>query len=240
MKSNSVDRRRRGAILGLLAAAAILGATRTEAGESRGPESNSRAAWDRPAEERLAERFDPAAMKARSDARQARLGALSKYVLRGIERPTAGGPATDTLNGRETPELFLQWELFDQLVNLGFPQDGTDELTTRALVEDRAAALGLGMDLWQRLEAAASPLLAWRRAEARRARASGAPDDLTKEQALRLCRTRARAMAAAKAELGEGPFLALLYGAVAPTFSRTYVVSEGLADQLRFVEGGCR
>ena len=47
-------------------------------------------------------------------------------------------------------------------------------------------------------------------------------------------------MAAAKAELGEEPFLALLYGAVAPTFSRTYVVSEGLADQLRFVEGGCR
>jgi len=202
--------------LALLVVALFLEATEVKASEYKKASTSHKGSWSWSVEERLAARFSPDALKARSHVQ--------------------------VVHGKQTPELFLPWELFDQLINLGFDSQGEEQLTARRLIEEHAAALGFGVDIWQRLEASASPFVDLRRAEAKLAKGhSTSPADVVQGQdmALRLCQTRAEAIAAAKAEFGEEQFLRLLYGAVAPTFSRAYVV-EGLADYLRYVEGGCQ
>jgi hypothetical protein len=60
------------------------------------------------------------------------------------------------VNGSTNPELFLPHELFDHLIHTCFPADGRGQTVSRRMVERRAAALGLGSDLWQRLGAHSS------------------------------------------------------------------------------------
>jgi hypothetical protein len=151
----------------------------------------------------------------------------------------------DTIQGDTNPELFLTFELFDQLLEMGFPPHGMNQRESRRLIEEQAVVLGFGQDLWDRLERAAAPFLKLRRREERLARNGllpSRPADGTKmsPEALHWCRERARAIAAAKAEFGEESFLRLLYAGVTPGFGITYVFDPGDADRLRYVEGGCR
>ncbi|PYQ61606.1 MAG: hypothetical protein DMF53_14820 [Acidobacteria bacterium] len=139
----------------------------------------------------------------------------------------------------------MTFELFDDLLCMGFPPYGMNQQESRRLIEERAVVLGFGQDLWERLERAAAPFLKLQRREeqlARKGLLPSRPADDTKwsPEELHWCRERARAIAAAKAEFGEEPFLRLLYAGVTPGFSITYVFDPGRADRLRYVEGGCQ
>jgi len=227
----------------------------SQADAARGPGAANRSdlgvrkpAWKWTVEERLARRFDPQAIAARAreqaaerEAYYARHPELSEDPLFKVD--DQGGPPTETIEGTKTPELFLTWELFLDLLNRSLLADGLSERGYRERIEERAAALGFGKDLWPRLEEAAAPFIELRRkAEPLRLIQSGETTDGFKMDAegLLWCRTRAQAITAAKAEFGEEAFLRLLYEAVAPNLNEAWIVVPGLAEHLRFLEGGCQ
>ncbi|HEV2856521.1 MAG TPA: hypothetical protein VHC97_27285 [Thermoanaerobaculia bacterium] len=229
----------------LLGAVAARGAE-AEKGGSRKP------AWKWTIEERLAARFDPAAMAAREAEYQAEQEAIRKrwadsVLFEDEAKMTGPPPATETIDGSKTPELFLPVELFGMLLNRAFPleEESAGPQEPRSRIEQRAAALGFGRDLWGRLEKAAAPYLGPLHAEDRR-RLTTRTNDTREDDRKRLCRLRAQALAAAKAEFGEENFLRLLYEAVAPTFRPTYILEgwppdyQRHADLLLSLEGSCR
>ncbi|MFL6232499.1 MAG: hypothetical protein ACJ76N_05140 [Thermoanaerobaculia bacterium] len=206
-------------------------------------------AWRWSVDERLAKRFDPESMKARAEARAAKLKDFEKRFPAPANDLFAGElknqQNVDTIEGETNPELFLTFELFDQLLVMGFPPHSMNQKESRRLIEERAVALGFGQDLWDRLERAAAPFLKLQRREEQLARNGLLPprsEDGTKmsPEALHWCRERARAIAAAKVEFGEEPFLRLLYAGVTPGFGVTYVLDPRAADRLRYLEGGCQ
>lgn len=203
----------------------------------------SKPAWQWTIEERLAKRFDPAEMQERAKAEDRRLQELVNLGMLSAEevssRPSQAD--TDSISGRETPELFLPTELFNVLLDRAFPPDGRNQEEGRAAIEEHAAALGFGADLWRRLGRISSPFLEVRREHARSAISSksGMGDE---RLTIPLCQTRAAAMAAAKAEFGEEAFLRLLYEVIAPSLSKTSQIQDKqrLEKSLKWVEGGCR
>ena len=235
--------RKLGAALILLALSTLGSATQSAAhGESPKP------AWKFSADERLAKRFDPRAMKARAEERAAEIRAVEKsFPAQGQDffgAETPGQHNVDTIRGEKNPELFLTIELFDHLLAMGFPPRGMGQQESRRIVEERAVALGFGRDLWNRLERVTTPFLRLQRREEQLSRrGSSSSRSVTggtmPPEALQWCRARASAIAAAKAEFGEEAFLRLLYTGVTPGFSITYVVAPGTADRLRYLEGGC-
>jgi hypothetical protein len=236
-----------GVTLMLLLISALPAAAQPGGSSAKG--SPSKPAWKWSVDERLAKRFDPESMKARAEARAARLKDLERHFPAPTDDLFASEVKNqqnvDTIQGDTNPELFLTFELFDQLLEMGFPPHGMNQRESRRLIEEQAVVLGFGQDLWDRLERAAAPFLKLRRREERLARNGllpSRPADGTKmsPEALHWCRERARAIAAAKAEFGEESFLRLLYAGVTPGFGITYVFDPGDADRLRYVEGGCR
>src|SRR5215203_6795682 len=206
-------------------------------------------AWQWTTEERLARRFDPEAMKARA-ADQEKAQAWFKRIpvddsepLFSVPEKSAESPQRMLIDGRQTPELFLPWELFTSLLADAFPPGAEHAELLRRPIEERAAALGFGRDLWPRLAKVAAPLL---KLETDQERLGPSPSIPTNgyeldARSLHFCRARAQAIAAAKAEFGEDPFLRLLYEALAPQVQFDYFgVDSGLADHLRFLERGCR
>jgi hypothetical protein len=221
--------------------------------------SASKPAWKWTLEERLAARLDPAAIKARHIKEAAYQKAMAEHWKKlGIAKEDAAeedasdnssNAVTSTINGSESPELFLPSELFEHLLE-GFSSDEVDRVEIRRLYGDRATALGFGSDLWSRLEKVVSPYLELRNERERKALAARArnssrhgdsrdDDSAMDADDLLFCRSRAEALSAAKAEFGEESFLRLLYEAVAPSLSRTFFVNATLAEQQRFLEGGC-
>jgi hypothetical protein len=188
-------------------------------------------------------------MKARAKERAAEREDFEKRFPSLAQGPFAGEvknrQAVDTIRGEKNPELFMIFELFDHLLSMGFPPGGIDQPESRRLIEERAVVLGFGQDLWDRLDQAAAPFLKLQRRDEQLVRNGSLPShsaDGTKmsPEALHWCRARAKAIAAAKAEFGEEPFLRLLYSGVTSGFSITYFFNPGDADRLRYVEGGCQ
>lgn len=210
-------------------------------------------AWKWEVSKRLAQRFDEKAMQARSaEHAKAQREILRNFPALTLTSPEADSqavktktaPRTDSIAGDKTPELFLSFELFSYLIDSTFSPDHPYN-EARRRIETRAAALGFGADLWSRLEKASEPFLRMERQRQRLARTEPSTSGMAEkgemnEQARLSCRARAEAIAAAKVEFGEEPFLRLLYEVVAPNIHVTYVVSEATADHLRFLEGGCR
>lgn len=201
-------------------------------------------AWQWTLEERLAKRFDPAQIQARAIAERARQQELQAMGMPGT-RSGRVHKLQDSFNGQETPELFLPSELFENLLLRGFPPDGRHQQESRRSLEERAAALGFGADFWKRLGRAAAPYLELRRERDRLALA----DQRSTTEASRLngaltpnalCQARHKALNDAKALFGEEVFLRLLYEAVAPNLGVAYLVEDGIEEDLRRTEGGCR
>lgn len=198
-----------------------------------------KSAWQWTLDERLTARFDPRAEEERLAKRRAR----SRGAFPGSPTPVLKHPVGHVIQGGETPELFLSFELFDALINRSFPPDGLHQNEWRRRYEERAAALGLGRDLWPRIEKAAAGLLERRRERYRRSReeplqgeANLAKDSFDVEA----CRARAQAITAVRKELGQELFSRLLYEAVAPSLNIVSSPRPDLQIHLRFVEGGCR
>jgi hypothetical protein len=241
--------RRLGRMLALAALVLWSGATAAQGTEDRASERSRKPAWKWSVEERLLGRFDPDAMKARAAKKRAEYEEMKK---RAPELVADGGPSregVDSITGSETPELFLPWELFNHLLERGFSFE-EEPSESRRSIDERAAALGFGRDFWPRLENIASPFLQLRRERFTRAMTgSTAPShsvvetkhglEMNREDLL-FCRTRAEALAAAKAEFGEEPFLRLLYEVVAPPIGLSYPVDKESLEQLRFLERGCQ
>jgi hypothetical protein len=200
-------------------------------------------AWQWALDERLANRFNVEAMKARAVAQAAEdQEVLAHFPMDKSLEHSSARVDTDTIDGKRNPELFLPTELFDALLNSSFSSDPREQLESRRYIEERSAALGFGRDCWSRIEKAAAPFLRLKREQERSGRekpARGvAPEDFGMDrQALLLCRARAEAIDAAEAEFGKEPLLRLLYEVVAPYIGITYVVKDGLSEHKNFVEG---
>ena len=188
-------------------------------------------AWQWTLDERLAARFDPAAQAAREAAHRDVIAHLH-----------LGGPA-DIVDGKVAPELFLPSELFNHLLKVAFLEVGALGPEPRRAIEERAAGLGFARDLWPRLETAAWPYLKLHGAHSRLFGSGDALDGKglfgRPSSELADCRLRAEALASAKANFGEKPFLRLLYEAVAPTTRVSYTVNSMSRAQARFIEEGC-
>lgn len=204
-------------------------------------------AWQWTVEERLAKRYDPKAMAARAAEEAEKEKAFRERNPELAEDPLfktdyPGRPPVENIDGAKTPELFLVWELFTFFLERDLPVNGSIHEYDRQRIEQRAAALGFGHDLWTRLEKATAPFNELRR-EARLQPSRFGKSKLgfaMDPEDLLLCRVRAEAIDAAKAEFGEEAFLRLLYEAVAPEHAITGMLAPGLAEHLRFVEGGCK
>lgn len=194
---------------------------------------DAKPAWQWALEERLAKRFDPAEVAAREALAEKRTRELATFPW-----PWDGerGEVSE-LNGRDHPELFTPMELFIHLVDSAYPYppDGRQQRLWRQLVEDDAAALGFGADLWQRLRRVASPYLKLLQEDYRIAIAEQLERGPTPPEVL--CRVRRDALDAALDEFGKEAFLQLLYEVVAPPMSMPRLTPDSVR---RWEEGRCR
>lgn len=230
------------AVLGMslaLLACVVVGSAAAQTADATDAGLSKRPAWQWSLEERLGARFDPEGMKVRAaEATAGRQKAAARFG------ETVDAPRDQhSIDGRREPELFLPTELFRSFINSAFPEDGQGQIYARRRFEPGAAALGIGSDLWVRLEKAAAPYLRVRDERYRRAMAalerSEEPENPEADD-LAHCRTLAQSLAAAKAEFGAEALLRLLYQEVAPTLSITYNVDHETLGRLRSLEGGCQ
>jgi hypothetical protein len=226
-----------------LAGVFLAGAAGAQAPEGSQQEKSqgkpAKPAWQWTLEERLAVRFDSEGMKRRV-AREAE--SAKKTAARFGERFDIA-PGQHSIDGKSEPELFLPSELFDVLLSDAFHENTLHQREMRPHLEERAAILGFGSDLWTRLEKVGAPYLRLRDERNLRALAAAARSEEFKDSeknGLMICRAKAKALADAKIEFGEQALLRLLYEAVAPTLSIGFQTEEGLADRLRFIEEGCQ
>jgi hypothetical protein len=207
----------------------------TDPAAESAPPAAAKPAWKWTLEERLAARFDAEQQKKRNAADVA-----EGYTDWDDEH-------TVTIVGRTHPEVFLPWELFDQLLRSGLAEDLEVRQAMRSVIEERAVALGFGLELWDQLEqlgARFHQLKQQRLEDARR----GVPSPtagLSAEERLRLasegpCGVRAEAFAAALKLWGEEKTLRLLYEAVAPDAFVTTLRSANYPEELVFVGRGCQ
>ena len=220
---------------------------RAQPPESANAPKSGKPAWQWSLDERLAARFDPTAMKARQARRLAeqKSDEAARRALGIPEDPLFDGfePSTYSVEGKDDPELFLPSELFRHLLATCFPPEGNS--SSRRRIEQRAAALGFGSDLWSRLGKVAEPLLAYDRERHKLAMdtlRSGA-EVLEPEDRYLRCYLQADALSAAKMEFGEEAFFRLLYETVAPSLSISDSPNQSaaeLAKDLRYLEEGCR
>ncbi len=234
--------------LGVVLTIWALGGGIAKAQEASTANAVKKPTWKWTTDERLSQRFEPEAMAARAAERAAEQQAFLKRLPKaaaqfprpGTDSTDQASQAVDMIEGSKTPALFLPFELFDHLLAMGFPPGGNNLDESRRIIEERAVALGFGRDLWKRLEKAATPYLALRREDPSQVRTR--PRTHTEnvfdmdDEALRYCRTRAAALAAVKAEFGEESFLRLLYIGATPGFTRTYAVSRGTENHMRFLK----
>ena len=220
--------------------AAVAGAQAPEGSQQeRAQGKPAKPAWQWTLEERLAARFDPEGIKRRA----AREAELAKKTAAQFGERFDISPGQHSIDGKSEPELFLPGELFNSLLSATFHENALHEQEMRTWIEERAAVLGFGSDLWLRLEKVSAPYLRLRDERNLRALAAATRSEAyedSEEVKLALCRAHAKALAAAKVEFGEEAILRLLYEVKAPTMSLTHEVTEDMSDHLRYMEGGCQ
>ncbi len=191
-------------------------------------------AWDD--SDRITARMDDAAARVR--------------VRRDRTRKSATGPATesvstepvDVIDGKYDPHLFLPFELFDQLMTMGFADDVRTRAVYRAIKDPYRQRLGLPEDMWERLESIAAPYRSDRKRERENAFSSlPATERLAegKEIAMLLCRDRYAALQEADRQFGPS-FKRFLYEAVASSMSSVVIRKDNDYEAtLASVNGGC-
>jgi len=190
-------------------------------------------AWQWSADERIAARLDPAFVE--------------KHTKR---NPSDPGKATFSIDGRQDPHVFLPFELFVFLLG-GLHGDAANRDVTRAMMEDRIKSFGYAdpSAFWRELETVAAPYLTLlKRNAALHVKMQTAPRperaaiaEEIESSHIPLCRSRAEALAAARAHFGRETFDRFLYTVVAPQVTTGSVVpSADEARGLAYLEGGCR
>jgi hypothetical protein len=159
------------------------------------------------AEERLEKRFDPVDIAERRDAYAKKHAANPGYHYEPYD------PATGQyeIDGSRNPELFLPFELFDNILERFSSRilDETERARQQAFYDSLAKKGGAPPDFWEHLESVSRSYLtmkdAWRR------RASTSRDDSTER-----CRARYDALQDARKVFGADWFDRFLYEVVAP------------------------
>jgi len=186
------------------------------------------AAWILTDEERIARRTTPSAPTGR-------IGAAA--VSRGDHR--------EQINGLEHPELFLPYELFDQLV-LGLSSKSTQREHARSEYDSRISAFGYNVPkFWETLRIAAQPYVTAQEARSHRGGTlfvSSHGNKTFVPISRDLCGQRVAALQNARELLGGKDFFdRFLYSVVAARMKHVAVTTApDPDDQLRFMAGGCR
>jgi len=168
--------------------------------------------WAWTTEQRLAARFDPAAIKDRQDAYERRLT-----------------PAQRLYMAPEPAELFLPSELIDGLLIFGFDQDQPRRDQSRGLYHDGILALGLSEEeFWSLLSSIAD-------------RSRTAAKKSSTDTDVIQCRTLAAILDACRRRFGHQRFDQFLYTTMAPHAVTSNVTNSVTAtkEELRQRELGC-
>lgn len=194
--------------------------------------SAARQPWEWTVDERIAERCNRTAARARIErARVQRLAPTRTRDGGGVEFLNV----TDSIIGSQSPHLLLPTELFESVVRNGFVFDGW-----REAFADKIAESGLPPAFWEQLETASTLYIDALREERRLAQLADRTAAYGLQQALhpRLCADRADALTKARALFG--PALDIfMYRHVAPTKSLDMDHVESAAT-LKSREHGCR
>ncbi|HJQ40362.1 MAG TPA: hypothetical protein VKB93_24725 [Thermoanaerobaculia bacterium] len=207
------------------------------AASAPGQEPQKRAPWSLTLEERIALRTDAAAARKRVLE-----GETPRTRVLRETRPDLA-PIADSFTGKNHPELFFPFQVFQHLMLLAFDGNGAHGIRQEFMRD--VQRLGLPADFWLRLEASSAAFRADDAAvRALLRRRSDPEEDRRRLQELDLrqsdyCRDRADALAAARAEFGAERFDRFLYEVIA---YRMFHVSDTLPkpDIIRWAAGGCR
>jgi hypothetical protein len=153
---------------------------------------------------------------------------------------------SEAVDGRQRPELFLPYELFDALLR-GLEPDQKPGQHVRALVDGKLARFGYEpTTFWSTLRRVSAPYLNAKKESREKhhgsmmiAGANGSKILIPVSQ--EACSARAVALVAARQELGGQDFDRFLYSAVAPDLNvASSGSSAGRSEQLRFMANGCK
>ena len=185
-----------------------------------------KAAWEWTVDERLAGRADGAAAHERVVANR------EKWKAPPVSAMSAGTSSQpyDVVLGAQHPELFLTYELFDNMAGQAFSDDSRMRIVYRETIERQRAAAGLPKDWLDRLEGLSASYLRSSK------RVYDGERDIASQELM--CRDRFAAMTAARREFGPA-FDHFLYSAVAPDMF-IFAISKPETDSLRRIEEGCQ
>lgn len=200
----------------------------------------SKPAWQWTIDERLTARNDPAAA-----AERVRSGKRLSPSMTEVNLPMPD--AVDYLSGKDHPELFMPWELFDYMAGMAY----ADKPEVRSIFREAKTPLieanGLPADFWTRLEGMATGYLSATRQirdlHKSTPRAVAVQQRIASQTAALQnlkCRDRAAAIVAARREFGSN-FDRFLYQAIAPSMTIT-IGPEGRISGAREheIERGCQ
>lgn len=185
-----------------------------------------KAAWEWTVDERLAGRADAAAARERVMANR------EKWKAPPVSAMSTATPSQpyDVVLGAQHPELFLSYELFDNMTRQAFSDDSRMRVVYRETIDKQRAAAGLPPDWLDRLEGLSASYLSTSKRVY-----DGERDPASQE---RMCRDRFAAMTAARRDFGAA-FDRFLYSAVAPDMF-IFAISKPDIESLRRIEGGCK
>jgi hypothetical protein len=173
-----------------------------------------------------------ARVRAERTRANAALGAIKSDSAQPLPQPY------DVIDGKQNPELFLSYELFDELMLMGFADDAATREAYRNSKEYYRKAQGLPSDLWSRLDEL-SVLYRMDRARDKTPRpAMRAVVEAESTKASDLCRDRFEALSSAERAFGPA-FRRFLYVAIAPDLFQVVLRQPDLARLLTVI-GGCQ
>jgi hypothetical protein len=199
----------------------------------------SKAAWEWTVEERLADRFDPAKIREREIAYEARFPQTSGSPRRAREESagTSGKqPVVYMIDGSRNPELFLPYELFDGLL-AGLNPNEEARHKQRAYLQESIRRLGYDDEaFWALLESISAKYLPLR---------FGQKKTLSSVEvnaiAATKCQERYDALEAARALFGRKKFDIVLYTVMAPVSQYSEATLDDDPGAMhRRAETGCR
>ena len=210
-------------------------------------------AWQWTDDERLAVRFDPAAIRERASREATEpYGAWTPAASAqqtGRAQAQVSGTFRNVIVGRRNPELFMPFELFTFLIEGGFNEDARQRENFRKSHASVVARTGLQPEkFWELVELASTDYIANMRHEQTLAHKLNRANTDDERMALRQqiknnqppqCAQRAAALAAAARRIGRTAFYQVLYEGIAPTIT-VGSTEPDLAARYRFVAGGCQ
>ena len=157
-----------------------------------------------------------------------------------------GGGYSESIEGRDHPELLFPYELFDKLLS-ALSSDPHRAANAHSLYDHKLAAAGYNQDaFWATLRSVAQPYVTLREKRAKagpHATVTTLPDGqrIFVPVAQDVCSARIATLDEARRALGGKTFDRFLYTAVAPEIGISSGGSEAnRAEQLRFIARGCK